>query len=214
MTSLFLFIFLEKIEMINNVIFDFGGVLLDWNPKYLYRKMLNSEEEVEHFLNNVCTSDWNYDLDKGITFEENTQKLIKLYPEKKDLIEAYWKRWGEMLGGEIVGSVDIMKELKEKNINIYGLTNMPTECYYYLKENYEFLNLFEDIVASGLEKVAKPDKKIYNILLDRNDLQANSCVFIDDVEKNVKGGEEVGIKGIHFTNPENLRKELIKLGLI
>ncbi|MFC1659047.1 HAD family hydrolase [Pseudomonadota bacterium] len=200
--------------MINNVIFDFGGVLFDWNPRYLYRKILDSEYEIEDFLNNVCTCEWNYNLDKGVTFEENTQKLIKAYPEKRDLIEAYWKRWGEMINNEITGTVEIMKELRENNINLYGLTNMPTESYHYLMENYEFLKLFKDIVASGLEKVAKPDKRIYKILLQRNKLNTDNCLFIDDVQENIKAGEDIGIKGVRFTNPRDLKKKLIELGLV
>ena len=194
--------------MIRNIIFDFGGVLLDWNPRYLYREYFHDDAKMEWFLANVCNADWNIQQDAGRPFSEAVSLLEKKYPEWAEPIRMYDKYWYKMLKCELPGSIDLLKELKGRGYGIYGLTNWSSEKIGYAFENYSFFKLFDGIVVSGEEKVAKPDPRIYRILLDRYGLAAGECVFIDDNQDNVNAAKALGINAIRFDDIDNARARL------
>jgi len=200
---------------IKHVIFDLGGVLIDWNPRYLYRKIWEDEKKVEWFLSEICDSDWNEEQDAGRSLLEGTVSKIKEYPEHAEPIKAFYDRWEEMLGGVIQETLDIFTELKSGGEHhLYALTNWSQETFPIAQERYGFLKEFEGIVVSGVEKDRKPFYSFYKLLLDRYELDPSECVFIDDNERNVNAAQELGIKSIHYTNPILLRDKLQMLGIL
>ena len=200
---------------INTIIFDLGGVLIDWNPRYVYRHIFDSEEKIDWFFENICTSQWNERQDAGRSLKEATQELLALHPEYESEIKAYYGRWEEMLGGPIGETVEILRELKSTGkFQIYALTNWSAETFPVALERYDFLQWFEGIVVSGAEKTRKPFKEIYEVLIDRHQINPSEAVFIDDSLRNVKGAEGAGIAGIHFQSPEGLKKSLQELSLL
>ena len=166
--------------MVKNIVFDFGGVLLDWNPKYFYRTYFKDEKEMEYFLSHICTEEWNAEQDKGRSFEEGVRLLQKQYPQYTEPIRMFKDKWECMLKGEFTRSVDLLKRLKGEGYGIYGLTNWSAETIPLVYSKYNFFQLFDGIVVSGEEKVIKPDPKIYRILLERYNLTAENTLFIDD----------------------------------
>ncbi len=200
---------------INTIIFDLGGVLIDWNPRHLYRKIFKTEEEIEWFLQNVCTSEWNEQQDAGRSFEEATDELLAKFPEHEVAIRAWYGRWEETINGPIHDTVEIFKTLKAENkFRLYALTNWSEQTFPWALKNFEFLHWFEGIVVSGIEKSRKPFPEFYRILLNRYAIDPSKAVFIDDVHRNILGGEAVGIKGIHFQSPDQLRKDLVALNIV
>lgn len=197
-----------------DIIFDFGGVLIDWNPRYLYKKVFASEEEMEWFLNNVCTSQWNTQQDAGRPFAQGIALLTQKYPKYTPQIEDYYKRWDEMLGGAVKGTPDILKELQSKGYKVYGLTNWSAETFHIAYERFDFLRTLDGIVVSGEEKLVKPDPKIYERLLARFNLRAPNCVFIDDNAANVTEAARLGFEAIEFKEAGQLSKELLHLGIL
>jgi 2-haloacid dehalogenase len=163
---------------------------------------------MEDFLIRICNDEWNREQDKGRLFSEGIKLLTDLYPEKSELIHIYFNRWPEQLGGPIVETVELLKKLAENNINLYSITNWSHETFPHALHRYDFLKLFSDIVVSGKEKILKPDPKIYRMLLERNSLQANESVFVDDKLENVQGAKAIGMKGILFTTPAELKQKL------
>jgi 2-haloacid dehalogenase len=199
---------------LKNVVFDLGGVLIDWNPRHLYKDIFESEEEMEHFLAEICNDEWVAHQDAGRPIVEATQVLCKQYPEQAHHIKTFYDRWHEMLKGEIKGTVAILKKLKSRGMEVYALTNWSHENFPYAKKIFPFLNDFTDIVVSGEEKIIKPDVRIFEILLVRNGLKAEESVFIDDRLGNVKAAEALGFTGIHFVSPQELHDELERLKLL
>lgn len=197
-----------------NVVFDIGNVLIHWEPRALYRKIFQNEEEVSWFLENVCTHDWNLEQDRGRSFEEGVAEVTARFPQHAEAIAAYHARWTETVLGPIEGSVQILDELSARGTPLYAITNFNQDKFRETRQRFLFLSAFRDIVVSGDERVIKPDPAIYRLLLDRNGLEAASCLFIDDSEKNVRGAEAVGMKGHHFTSPEALRADLAGMGLL
>ena len=194
---------------IDTIIFDLGGVLIDWNPRYLYRKMFPNEEEMEWFLTNVCHSEWNDEQDAGRLFEEAIQERIKKFPKFQREIEAYYTRWDEMLGGEIHENVRVLKELKAQNeIDLYALTNWSHQTFPTALDNYDFLNLFRGIVMSGEEKLKKPDLAIYLVMIERYEIEPENTIFIDDSLPNIEAAKDLGFKTIHFKEPGTLMSEI------
>jgi 2-haloacid dehalogenase len=191
-----------------NVVFDLGMVLIEWDPRHLYRKVFDNPDKMEWFLSNVCHNDWNMEQDRGRSFADAVIEAKSRHPDYADEIEAFHHRWHEMVPGAIAGSVDILETLHAKGTPLYAITNWNGDTFRETKLRFPFLNLFRDIVVSGDEKLVKPDAAIFELLLQRNRLEAGSCVFIDDSVKNVKGAEAVGMKAIHFTTPEKLRAAL------
>ena len=204
-----------KMSKINNIIFDLGGVLIDWNPHYMYKKIIPDDIERNWFIDNICTLDWNENQDGGRTIQEAVDELLLLHPDHKENIMAYYSRWEEMLNGPIEGTVDIFKKIKEnKEIKTYALTNWSAETFPRALELYEFLHWFDGRVVSGEEKTRKPFKDIYEIILNRFGLIATETIFIDDNLRNIKAAQELGINSIHFISPETLKNELIKLSIL
>ncbi len=200
--------------MKKTIIFDFGGVLINWDPRNLYRKLFADEAEMEWFLANVCTMDWNLRQDEGRPFAEAVQLLQKEHENYAAHIEAYHTRWPEMLDGEITGSVQILNELLAKDYTIYGLTNWSNETFPLAFDQFVFLQTLHGIVVSGVEKLIKPNPAIFHLLLDRYNLQAPDCVFIDDNALNIESAQQLGLHAIHFKSPELLRSELETLGIL
>lgn len=198
----------------SGVVFDLGGVLIDWNPRHLYRKLLPDEAEMERFLSEVCSPAWNLEQDRGRRWEDAIAALVREHPEKAELISAYRGRWLEMLGGPIEGTVKILAELRARKVPLYGLTNWSAETYPLALEVYEFLGWFEAVVVSGRERLIKPDPAIFQLLCERHGLRAEDLVFIDDNPKNAAAATALGMEGIHFTSPEALRTDLTRLGLL
>ena len=202
-------------NIIKNIIFDLGGVLIDWNPHYMYRKIIKDDAERNWFIDNICTLDWNEKQDGGRTIKEAVDELISIYPEHKENIIVYYDRWEEMLNGPIEGTVEIFKRIKEKkDLKTYALTNWSAETFPRALQLFNFLHWFDGRVVSGEEKTRKPHKEIYDIILNRFNLLPAETIFIDDNLRNIKAAEEQGIKSIHFTSPESLNIELIKLNIM
>jgi 2-haloacid dehalogenase len=196
-------------------IFDLGGVLLDWSPRYLYRKLFNGDEAaMEHFLANVCTTEWNERQDAGRTFAEGVQELLPRHADKLELIEAFGKRFDEMIPGAIQGSIEVLAELRQRDVPIYAITNWSAETFPPQRRRFQFLAWFRGIVVSGTEGVIKPDPRIFRILCERYTIVPESAVFIDDVAKNAEAASALGIHGIHFRSPGQLRGDLAALGLL
>ena len=200
---------------INNIIFDLGGVLIDWNPNYMYKKLIEDDEKRKWFLETVCTSEWNEEQDGGRLISEANDLLIQSFPEYKDWILAYYERWEEMLNGPIHGTVELFKKLKENNShNIYALTNWSAETFPKALQLFDFLHWFDGRVVSGEEMTRKPFKEIYDIILSRFNIIAEQTLFIDDNLKNIIAAKEQGINCIHFKSPEQLKEELSTYGIL
>jgi 2-haloacid dehalogenase len=199
----------------NVAVFDLGGVLVDWNPRHLYRKLFGGDEAaMEHFLATVCTQAWNECQDAGRTFAEATAELVARHPEKIALIEAYGKRFDEMMAGPIAGTVEILAELRRRDVPLYALSNWSAETFPLAERRFDFLRWFRGIVLSGQEKVIKPDRRIFEILLARYGLLPRDLDYIDDNAKNAAAAAALGMPGIHFVDPPALRRELVEVGLL
>ena len=199
---------------LETVVFDLGGVLVDWNPRYLYRKVFATEEEMEHFLTTVATPEWHVEQDRGRTTEEATALLISQYPRYEREIRAYYGRWDETFGGPIPGTVEVLEEVRETGLPLYALTNWSAETFPLARRQYDFLGWFDEIIVSGEERVIKPDRKIYDALIRRTGLDPTTTVFIDDSRPNVIAAEELGFTAIAFRDSANLREELVRLGAL
>jgi 2-haloacid dehalogenase len=200
---------------IDAVIFDLGGVLIDWNPEYLYSKIFSSPEEMRSFLSSVCTSDWNEQQDAGRPLAEGTRLLTSRFPHFEKEIRAYYDRWEEMLGGTIEGTVAILDELRRKgDLSLYALTNWSAETMPLARGRFPFLGWFDGMVVSGVEKTRKPFGEIYRLILDRYGLSGPRTLFIDDNPRNVRGAEEAGLRALQFISPERLRQTLREMELL
>jgi len=200
---------------INTVIFDLGGVLIDWNPRYVYRTIFKKEEEIDWFFENIATHDWNENQDAGYPLDAATEDLIKKHPDWENEIRAYYGRWTEMLGGPIHDTVEILKELKKiPGMKTYALTNWSAETFPIALERYEFLHWFDGRLVSGEEKTRKPFADIYQKIIDKFSIDPDKAIFIDDNLRNIKGAEALGIKGIHFHDPVQLKNELKQLKVL
>ncbi len=201
-------------KTIDTVIFDLGAVLIDWNPRYLYRKIFNSEEDITWFMENVCTHDWNEKQDAGRSFEEATQELLIKFPEHEVAIRAWYDRWEETISGDIPGTVEILKQIRDsKKYRLYALTNWSAQTFPWAQKNFEFLQWFDGIVVSGIEKTRKPFPEFFQILFDRYQVNPGSAIFIDDNQRNIEGASAVGLPGIWFQSPEQLKTELRAAGI-
>ena len=197
------------------MVFDLGGVLIDWDPRHLYRKLFAGDEAaMEQFLATVCTHEWNRRQDAGRSFAEGARLLKAEHPDKAELIDAYGSRFDEMIAGPIAGSVEILAELRDRGTPLYGLTNWSAETYPAALDRFAFLRWFRGILVSGEVGVIKPDPRIFALLIERFAVEPQRTVYIDDVEANVAAARPFGIHAIHFTTPAKLREELVGLGLL
>ena len=195
-------------------VFDLGGVLIDWNPRYLYRKLLDGDAAVESFLAEICTQEWNARQDVGRSWSEAVESLAREYPEQRHLIAAYRDRWEEMLGGSIDETVAILADLRASGLPLYALSNWSAETFPIARSRYAFLEWFTGIVISGEVRLGKPDRRLFRHLLDRYRLDAGSTVFIDDSALNVKAAAGLGMIAIRFSGADRLRMDLAELGLL
>jgi 2-haloacid dehalogenase len=201
---------------INTIIFDLGGVLLDWSPEYVYTETyFDSPEKKEYFFKNICTNDWNEEQDAGRSIVDATQLLVAQFPEWEAPIRDYYGRWTEMLRGPIHETVEIFRQLKDSGkYKTYALTNWQGDLFHIALVRYNFMHWFDGRVVSGDEKTRKPFHEFYHRLLDRYNVVPQNAMFIDDNLRNVKAAEELGITSIHFRSPQQLKSELTKLGIL
>jgi 2-haloacid dehalogenase len=195
-------------------VFDIGGVLLEWNPRHLYRKLFAEEAAMEEFLATVCTSAWNLQMDAGRDWGEAVGELVALHPGRRELIEAYHLRWQEMVPHAIEGTVAILRRIKAAGRPVYAITNFSAEKLDGERRRFDFLDLFDGIVVSSVVRVVKPDPAIFHRLLDDHGLAASATVFIDDSPTNVEGARAVGMQAIRFTSPDALERDLTALGVL
>ncbi|GGY13759.1 HAD family hydrolase [Paludibacterium paludis] len=198
---------------INTVIFDLGGVLIDWNPRYLYRQIFADPGEMESFLSSVCNQAWNEQQDAGRPWAEAVRELTARHPDHATAIAAYHERWPETLGGEIADTVDILSRLKTAGLRLYALTNWSAETFPVALERFAFLSWFAGIVVSGEERLIKPDPRLFEVMLSRYDIDRSRALFIDDSARNVAAAGNLGLRSLHFTDPDTLRRDLESAGI-
>ena len=206
---------MKTTKLIKNIIFDLGGVLIDWNPAYVYLDVFEGDQKkMEWFFDEICTLDWNENQDAGYPLAQATEDRVQLFPEHEDLIRMYYGRWEEMLGESISGTVTILKKLIDNpNYRVVALTNWSAETFPVALKKFDFLHWFEGIVVSGTEKTRKPFDDIYQTTINRFNISPESTVFIDDNLRNIKGAETLGINGIQFINPPQLAAALGTYGI-
>jgi len=196
--------------MIRNIVFDLGGVLVDWNPRYVYKDIFVTSLATEYFLKNICSNHWNEQQDAGRSFSTATEVLVREFPHFESEIRAYYGRWSEMLKGEIPETVSLLQELKMlEKYRLLALTNWSDESFPVALERFEFLQLFEGILVSGTEKLIKPDPAIFELLMQRYQIKADETLFIDDNIKNIQTAKQLGFNVVHFENP-NIKIDEIK----
>jgi 2-haloacid dehalogenase len=197
---------------IDTIVFDLGGVLVDWNPRYVYYDMFPTEAEAEDFLQSICTPAWNAEQDRGRSLQEATEALVAIHPKWTQEILAYYGRWHEMLRDPIHESVELLQSLKHSgDYRLLALTNWSAETFPVARERFDFLQWFEGIVVSGEEKLIKPDAQIYECLFARYQVTPERAVFIDDSAQNVETARQLGMQGIHFRSPMQLRESLAEI---
>jgi 2-haloacid dehalogenase len=197
-----------------NIVFDLGMVLIEWDPRHLYRKVFTDTDKMEWFLAEVCTPAWNVEQDRGRSWDEAIGEAVSRHPAWEEEIRLYRSRWMEMVPGAIVGSVQILEELHRRQKPLYAITNWHGETFRETRDRFPFLNLFRDIVVSGDVGLLKPEPAIFHLLAKRNGIDLRQSLFIDDSLKNVRGAEAVGMAGHHFTTPGGLRADLVAKGAL
>jgi 2-haloacid dehalogenase len=200
--------------VITTVVFDLGGVLIDWDPRHLYRQMFADPEEMEIFLRDVVSPDWNAEQDAGRTWAEATALLLVQHPEHEPMITAYVERWDEMLAGPLEGSVAVLSDARDAGLRIYALTNWSAETFPRARPLFPFLEWFEGIVVSGDEGIRKPDPEIWRRLISRYAIDPTTTVYIDDMPRNVEVATDLGFQAIRFESPEDLRARLVELRVL
>ena len=196
------------------VVFDLGGVLIDWDPRYLYRHLFDDPGEMESFLAEVTTAEWNACQDAGRPWAEGVDILVTEHPQRRELIEAFHRRWPEMLAGEIPGTVDVLARLRAVGVRLVALSNWSAEMFPVARERFDFLAWFEGIVISGDVGVNKPDRRIFDHLAEQFGIEPTTALFIDDSSANVEAAKALGYRAIRFTDATALRRELVRLGLL
>ena len=193
-------------KKIDTIIFDLGGVLIDWNPEYVFLDVFNRDrEKMQWFFDHICTSDWNENQDAGYPMAQATEDKVALFPEYEKEIRMFYGRWVEMLGDSITGTVDILKKfIDSEDYKVIALTNWSAETFPIALERFEFLHWFEGIIVSGEEKTRKPFNDIYNLTLERFNIKAENAIFIDDNLRNIEAANNLGLNGIQFESPEQL----------
>jgi 2-haloacid dehalogenase len=199
---------------VDAVVFDLGGVLIDWNPRYLYRTLFDDEGAMELFLRDVCSPAWIGIVDAGRPFATAVEELTQTHPDQRSLIEAFHARWPEMLGEAVEGTVGVLGELRAAGVPVYGLSNWSSETFPVAEGRYPFLRLLDGILISGEAGHSKPAREIFEVFLERFQLHAERCVFVDDREENVSMAAEVGFDAVRFESPEELRAGLIRRALL
>lgn len=199
-------------DRIKNIVFDLGGVLIDWNPDYLYRTIFPDEGERRRFLTEVCTMDWNEEQDAGRSLKEGTAHLVQKFPEYETQIRAFYDRWEEMLGGPIEGTLEVLRHIKSHtDTKLYALTNWSAETFPRAMDLFDFLHWFDGRVVSGEEGIRKPAPEFYRLLIDRYGIRPEESVFVDDNARNLVPAASLGFHTIHFKSPAQFREDLMAL---
>ncbi len=195
--------------MVKNIVFDLGGVLIDWNPRYLFKNVFSKQDELDFFLTEVCSFDWNEAQDAGRSIADANAALIQVYPEYEHQIRMYYDQWTEMLGGVFEENVKLLEDLnKQKKLNLYALTNWSAETFPEACKRYDFLQLFDGIVVSGVEGIKKPDRAFFELLFNRYNFEPSQSLFIDDNLRNVQSALKLSMPSIHYTRDVDLAREL------
>ena len=196
-------------DCIDTVIFDLGNVLIQWDPRHLFRKIFGSDDvAMEHFLSVVCTPEWNEEQDRGRLWQDAVAEAVARHPQHESNINAYFDRWSEMIPGEVEGTVKILEQLRGLNLRLLALTNWSAETFHFAEARFPFLDWFEGIVVSGRERIIKPDPAIFKLIIERYHLHAEKTVFIDDNVRNVEAAEREGLHGVHFQSADELVAQL------
>jgi 2-haloacid dehalogenase len=203
----------EQRDTPSTAVFDLGGVLVDWDPRYLFRQLLPDEAAVEAFLAEVCSPEWNAAQDAGRSWAEAVEVASERFPEHAELVAAYDERWLETIGGQIDGTVEVLDELRQRDVGLYAISNWSAEKFDLTYPRFDWLGWFDGIVVSGYERIVKPDPRIYQILVDRHGVDPRAAVYVDDVPANVEAARAIGMTGLLFTTPEQLHADLSELGL-
>jgi len=200
--------------MPDTVIFDIGGVLIDWNPRHLYRPLFADEAAMERFLTDICSPQWNEQQDAGREWDEAIALLCAQFPAQASLIHAYRERWEEMLGGPLDDTVAVLDALRVRGVRLFALTNWSHDTFAIARQRYAFLDWFKDIVVSGAEGMIKPDPAIFQLLLTRGGIDPARAVYIDDTARHVDAAKALGMRALLFRDAATLRCELSSLGLL
>jgi 2-haloacid dehalogenase len=198
---------------VTTVIFDFGGVVIQWDPKRLYRRFLDTDDEILAFLDEVGFAEWNLEQDRGRAWTEAVEELSGRFPHRADLIRAFDEHWEESIGGPIEGTIEIIKRLEAKGYQLVGLTNWSADKFKLSRARYDIFQMFDPIIVSGEERLVKPDPEIFHLTLRRIGRSARECLFIDDSKVNVDAAARLGFLTIHFQSPEQLAADLQKMGV-
>jgi 2-haloacid dehalogenase len=202
-----------SVANIQAVIFDLGGVVIDWNPALLYRKVFAGDEaKMATFLSQICPPEWNEKQDAGRPLAEATEERVAAHPEWEREIRAFYGRWPEMIGGSIPGTADIMRELAALGVRLFALSNWSAETFPFVRDRFGELKLFERIFLSGEHKIAKPDERFYRIALDGIPIPAGNLLFIDDSQRNIAAAERIGLRSLAFRGAQELRGDLRAMG--
>jgi len=200
---------------VDAVLFDLGKVLLDWSPRYYYERFFAGDEgALARFLDEVVAPEWILEMDRGRPMDEAIAARQRLYPEHAELIARWREGWPEMLRGEIAGTVEILEELATRGRRLYALTNFSHETWPVARQRFGFLERFEQVVVSGEVGLVKPDPRIYRLAIERCRLEPARTVFVDDMPANAEAARAEGLQAVHFTTPERLREDLLKLGAL
>ena len=198
---------------ITAVVFDLGGVLIDWNPRHLYRQLIADQDDLDDFLSRICTPEWHLAHDLGVDTEQSCRELAQVHPEYSDLIMAWAHRGEDMIAGVLDDTVAVLSELRSAGVRCLALSNMEPDTFIKRRRRFSFFGLLDGWVISGEEGVAKPDRAIFEILLSRYGLEPAATVFIDDNQANVAAAAKLGVVAIEFATAAQLRKDLRDLGL-
>ncbi|MGD1876854.1 MAG: HAD family hydrolase [Kiloniellaceae bacterium] len=199
---------------IEAVVFDVGGVLIDWNPRYLYRKLFRDDRAMEHFLTEVCSPDWNEQADAGRPTAEITAELCRRHPDMQPLIESYYTRFSEMMKGSIDGTVELVDRLHTQGLPLYVLSNFSAETFPLARQRFGFFDRFAGMVISGVEGMKKPDRRIYDLLIERFALPPARTLFVDDRPVITEAARAAGWQALHFTSAAQLAADFRVLGLL
>ncbi len=200
--------------MKETLVFDLGGVLIDWDPRFLYHKIFPNQDEMEYFLRAVCSPEWNLQMDGEKSFNDAINELIPHHPEYADQIRAYFNRWEEMIAGIIPETVKILVELKNADYPLAALSNWSSETFPVVNAKYEFLDWFKPLIISGRVGLVKPDPDIFHLILCSIDRDPDQCIFIDDMKQNIQVADEIGFDTIHYSSPHRLRLDLVSRGIL
>jgi len=200
--------------VIDTVVFDLGGVLIDWDPRHLYRQLFSDTDEMERFLAEVCSLEWHGRFDEGRPIAEGIEELVARHPELEPLIRAYGERWQDMFAGEVPGSVPVLEELAAAGVRLLAITNWPGETFPAARARFPFLARFEAIVVSGDERVRKPDPRLFSVLVERYGVDPPAALFVDDAPANVEAAAALGFRTARFTDAVALRDRFVRERLL